>query len=51
MDEVINNVKERRGYRVGNTEIKIICYTNDGAPIAESEDDLQRLVKKFTRKV
>ena len=32
-----------QGYRIGNKEINIVCYANDTALIAGTEDDLQRL--------
>ncbi|XP_057657794.1 uncharacterized protein LOC130894813 [Diorhabda carinulata] len=32
---------------MGNREIKILCYADDAILIAESEDNLQRLIHKF----
>lgn len=47
MDEIIKNVKNRKGYKMGNKELKIICYADDAVLLAESEDDLQRLLHVF----
>ena len=41
MDRIINQVKGvGRGYRMGQTEFKILCYADDAVLIAESEDNL-----------
>lgn len=47
MDEVIKSVRSERGYRMGNQQIGILCYADDAVLIAESEDDLQRMLHKF----
>lgn len=47
MDEIIKNVRKRRGYKMGEKEIKIICYADDAIITTENEDDLQRLIKEF----
>lgn len=47
LDEIIKQVKTRRGYRMGNKEIQILCYADDTILIAENEDDLQRLMHQF----
>ena len=48
MDEIITEVKKvERGYRMGDKEIKAICYADDVVLISESEDNLQRLLYKF----
>lgn len=31
-----------RGYKLGNKEMKILCYTNDAVLRALNEDDLER---------
>ncbi|XP_045480943.1 uncharacterized protein LOC123685328 [Harmonia axyridis] len=48
MDEIIEEVKKTtRGYRLTTGVIKIICYADDAVIVADSEDDLQRLLFKF----
>lgn len=48
MDKIIDSVKTAdRGYRIGKREIKIVCYADDAVLLAESEDDLQRLLFRF----
>lgn len=40
MDEVIMKVKEGRGYKLGDQEIKILCYADDTVLLPSREDDL-----------
>lgn len=48
MDEIIKEVRAvGKGYRIGNKEIKIICYADDAMIISEDEDNLQRLLHQF----
>ena len=50
MDEIITEVKKvEREYRMGDKEIKAICYADDVVLISESEDNLQRLLYKFEK--
>lgn len=49
MDELIRRVHTMRSYRMGDKEINIICYADDAALVAESEDDLQRLLHQLNR--
>lgn len=50
MDEIIKDVKTAgRGYRLGNKEIKIVCYADDAVIISEDEDNLQRLLYRFEK--
>lgn len=49
MDEIINSVKNLKGYKMGNNEIKIACYADDVVLFAEEEDDLQRLLFQFNK--
>ena len=50
MDRIINQVKGvGRGYRMGQTEFKILCYADDAVLIAESEDNLQRMLFEFNQ--
>ena len=32
-----------------NNEIKILCHADDAVPVAEGEDDLQRLLHQFNK--
>lgn len=48
MDEIIHEVKQAgRGYRMGDKDIRIVCYADDAVIISEDEDNLQRLLYKF----
>lgn len=48
MDEVIGDVTASdNGYRIGNQQIKIVCYADDAVLISENEDGLQRLLHSF----
>lgn len=50
MDKITDNTKRfGTGYRMGNKEIKIICYADDVALISEDEDGLQRLLYNFNK--
>ena len=40
-------MKHQQGYRMGSEEINIVCYADDIAHIAESEDDLRRHLYNF----
>lgn len=50
MDDIIEELKTTKGYKLTTGEIKIICYADDAVIMAESEDDLQRLLFKFHTK-
>lgn len=50
MDRVIDNFPRNTGYKMGNTCFKVVCYADDAALIAESEDELQRLLHAFDQK-
>ncbi|XP_045461986.1 uncharacterized protein LOC123672057 [Harmonia axyridis] len=51
MNDIIEDLKNTaRGYKLTTGEIKIICYADDAVIVAESEDDLQRLLFKFYTK-
>lgn len=44
-NEIILAVKNRKlGYKVGNYQIPIVCYADDAVLMADSEDNLQRLL-------
>lgn len=45
MEEIIAEVKKvGREYRMGDKEIKVICYTDDAVMTSESKDDLSTSV-------
>ncbi|XP_057654722.1 uncharacterized protein LOC130892978 [Diorhabda carinulata] len=41
---MIKKVKELPGYKIGNRNITILCYTDDAELISNSEDKLQRML-------
>lgn len=47
MDEIIKKVKTKKGYPMGNKELKILRYADYAVLFAESEDDLQWLLYQF----
>jgi len=47
MDKIIANLPKELGYRMGNDPIHIICYADDTALIADSEENLQTLLLRF----
>ena len=49
MDELIIQVRKLKGYKMGDREIKTLCYADDAVLIAESEDELQRLHTSSTQ--
>jgi hypothetical protein len=47
MNEIIKDIKNKKGYRMENKEINIICYADDAVLIADNDDNLQRLLYQF----
>jgi hypothetical protein len=47
MNEIIKNIKDKKGNRMGNKEINIICCADDAVLNADSEDNLRRLLHQF----
>jgi len=48
VDEIIRKMKSAgRGCRMGDKQVKIVCYANDAVIISEAEDNLQRLPHRF----
>jgi hypothetical protein len=41
MDEVIKSMPNNKGFKMGDSEIKIICYADDAVLLSDNEDDLQ----------
>ncbi|XP_050452220.1 uncharacterized protein LOC126851927 [Cataglyphis hispanica] len=49
MNEIIEEMKKVDArYKIGNRYIKILCYADDAILLAKSEENLQRLLYKFT---
>lgn len=44
IDEIIEEVKTGKEYKLGERKVKIICYVDDMTLVAESEDELQKLL-------
>jgi hypothetical protein len=40
---------DNRGFKMGNSEIKIICYADDAVLLSDNEDDLQRILFNFNK--
>ena len=48
MNEIIKNLRDLQGYPLGDENVNIICYADDATLIADNEDDLQRLLNRFS---
>ena len=48
MYEIIKNLRDLQGYPLGDENVNIICYADDAPLIADNEDDLQRLLNRFS---
>jgi len=46
-NEIIKIFKIMRGYRMGESMINLVAYSDNVVLIAENEDDLQRMLFKF----
>jgi hypothetical protein len=42
MNEIIEGIKDEKGYRMGNTEINIICYVDDTVLTVDNEFNLHQ---------
>lgn len=40
MDEILKKIKSLKGYRLGRSNVNILCYADDAVLVAENEDDL-----------
>lgn len=50
MDKLIGaTFKKGQGYKLGNKEIRVVCYADDMAIISNNEDELQRMVHEFVK--
>lgn len=47
MDKIISRVRNLTGYRMGNKNLTILCYADDAVLIADTEDNLQKLLHNF----
>ena len=48
MNDIITEVKQvGKGYQMGESEIKAICYADDVVLMSEEEDNLQRMLCRF----
>ena len=47
MNELIKDLKNVQGYSMGDENVKIVCYADDAALVAENENDPHRLLHKF----
>lgn len=48
MDQIVESVNEvDAGFKMNNRRLRILCYADDAVLLAESEDDLQRLLYRF----
>lgn len=50
MDQIIENLPKTAGYKMGNTFFHVVCYADDAVLIADTEDNLQRLLHAFNLK-
>ena len=46
-DKIVSYVEHLHGYRMESEEINILCYADDIALTADTEDDLQKLLCNF----
>ena len=51
MNEIIKNLRDLQGYLLGDENVNIICYADDATLIADNEDDLQRLLNRFSHEI
>jgi hypothetical protein len=49
MDGLIKSVSNNKGFKMGDSEIKIICYADDAVLLSDNEDDLQRMLFNFNK--
>lgn len=47
MNKIIENVPRRAGHKIGNTFVHVVRYADDAVLIANSKNDLQRLLHSF----
>ena len=47
MEGIVCYVKHLQGYRMGSEVINIVCYDDNIALIADTENDLERLLYNF----
>lgn len=47
MDKIIENLPKTAGFKMGGTFFHAVCYADDAVLIADSEENLQRLLHSF----
>ena len=45
----IKGLKGLQGYLLGNENMNMVCYADDMTPVADNEDNLQRLLYRFSQ--
>ena len=45
----IKDLKGLQGYPLGNENVNMVYYADDATPVADNEDDLQRLLYRFSQ--
>ena len=50
VDRILESLPRTAGYKMENTFFNVICYADDAVLIADSEDNLQRLLHAFNTK-
>ena len=48
MNEIIKNLRDLQGYPLVDENVNTICYADDATLIADNEEDLQRLLNRFS---
>ena len=49
MNEIIKDLKGLQGYSLGDENVNTVCYADDATLVADNEDDLQRLLYRFSQ--
>jgi hypothetical protein len=49
MDELIKSVPNNKGFKMVDSEIKIICYADNAVLLSDNKDDLQRMLFNFNK--
>ena len=46
---IIKSASNNKGFKIGDGEIKIMCYTDDAVLLSDKEDDLQKMLFNFNK--
>ena len=49
MNEIIKDLRDLQGYPLRDENVNIVCYADDATLTADNEDDLQRLLTRFSQ--